>query len=523
MRVIGGAPLSRLWIQSRRAALLLIAPARAWRALGDPAFCHAYPAYARPLRVAVSVTAGAVLTATVLSPPAGVLLALGLMASAGALRWRARATHGVRRGLPPGALDFLATGPFIDPRFYLTAARTHGPVFKCSALARSQVCVGTLAGGADILRIFTAHLRPLSLPFHRFVPGGFLRQMEEPAHETYRRLFSAALSRSLVDHWRPRLEASASRGLERLAEASTGAGAPGVAPKAHVEQLVRRAWLDVFLGVEAGSDDSDRLEELFAVIDIRNLRRASPAAVLAALAGIESWMERAAAATGDPDAGREARRTCVLREILHRTPDALNDPTLVRNLIYMLSTSAGDVAGLLMWVLKLLSDHPGWADRLRREVVPMPEARASRNPSLASRIVSETLRLQQSEFVLREIVRPFRHQGFRFPRGWLLRVCVQESHRDPVTFDRPEEFDPDRFLGAVPSREHYAPFGLDRHACVGESLARAMAEEFAGALAGYQWEVTSDGPTELSDWRHWAPNARFRVRFAARTNTSLPV
>jgi cytochrome P450 len=273
------------------------------------------------------------------------------------------------------------------------------------------------------------------------------------------------------------------------------------------------------LGAQAGSDDSERLDEHFAVIDIRNLRRASPAAVRAALAGIEAWMER----TDDAEAAREARRACVLHEIVHRTPDALNDPTLVRNLIYMLTTSAGDVAGLVMWVLKLLSDHPAWADRLRREADPALEARSSRSPSLASRIVSETLRLQQSEFVMREIVRPFRHRGFRFPRGWLLRVCVQESHRDPVMFARPEEFDPDRFLGAPPAREQYAPFGLDRHACVGESLARAMAEEFAGALAGSEWNVTSDGPTELSDWRHWAPSARFRVRFAARTNASLPV
>ena len=39
-----------------------------------------------------------------------------------------------------------------------------------------------------------------------------------------------------------------------------------------------------------------------------------------------------------------------------------------------------------------------------------------------------------------------------------------------------------------------------------------MAEVFAGQLAGCQWEVTSDGPTEMSSWRHWAPSAHFRIR-----------
>ncbi len=522
-RVIGGASLARLWIQSRRAALLLLAPGRVWRALRNPEFRRAYPAYTRSLSVALLVTAGGVAAAAALSPGAAALLVVGLVVSAVLLRYRARAAYGVRRGLPPGSLDFLATGPFIDPHFYAAAARAHGPLFKCSALARSQVCVASLGTGSEILRVFAAHLRPLSLPFHRFVPGGFLRRMEEPAHETYRRLFSSVLPRALVEHWRPVLQAAAARGLRHLAEASVAAGPHGITPAPHVERLVREAWFRVFLGVEAASEAGVRLGELFDVIDIRNLRRPSPAEIRAALGDIEAWMGRAgpgAAGSGDSP---EARRSCVLGEVLDRKPDALRDATTVRNLIYMVSTSAGDVSGLLGWVLKLLSDHPGWADRLRRDAADPGDRQVIQGPSLAARIVSETLRLQQSEFVMREIVRPFGHQGLRFPRGWLLRVCVQESHRNPDVYDRPEEFDPDRFLGPPPARDRYAPFGLDRHACVGEYLARAMAEAFADTLATFDWEVTSDGQVEMNDWRHWAPSPRFRIRLTARARSSLPV
>ena len=123
---------------------------------------------------------------------------------------------------------------------------------------------------------------------------------------------------------------------------------------------------------------------------------------------------------------------------------------------------------------------------------------------------------------MREIVRPFGHRGLRFPRGWLLRVCVQESHRNPERSRPPEEFDPDRFLGTPLARDQYAPFGLDRHACVGEHLARAMAEAFAEHAVRFDWEVTSDGPAEMNDWRHWAPSPRFRIRLTARALLLTP-
>ena len=53
----------------------------------------------------------------------------------------------------------------------------------------------------------------------------------------------------------------------------------------------------------------------------------------------------------------------------------------------------------------------------------------------------------------REIVHPITHAGFRLPRGWLLRICVHESHRDPAVFEHPEVFDPDRFLRRAPTRD----------------------------------------------------------------------
>lgn len=508
MRRRGEDAPSQLWIEIRRGTLLLLVPAHAGRALLNPEFRRAYPAYSTSLGAILLVETVGLAGLAMVWPAAGAATVLALAASSLWFLIRARPRYGVGRGLPPGPLDVLAPGPFVDPHFYLAAARSHGAVFKCSALARSQVAITGLAAGREILRTNVSRLRPLLLPFHRFVPGGFLRRMDEPAHETYRRLFSAAVSRPLVDRWQPVLEAAAARGLARLGHATSAGDAGGVAPLPYIEQIVFESWARVFFGVDDASADAGRLADSFAIIDAWTQRRFSSASIVAALESIESCMRRATLPS-------------VLREVIERKSDALADATILRNLIFMFSTSAGDVSGLLMWVLKHLSDHPAWADRIRADVGDGQVPAAGPGSSVAARVVSETLRLQQSEFVMREIVHPITHAGFRLPRGWLLRICVHESHRDPAVFEHPEVFDPDRFLRRAPTRDQYAPFGLDRHACIGEHLARGMAEAFARELAGCTWDVVSDGPPEMSRRRHLAPSPRFRIRLAAPINADL--
>jgi cytochrome P450 len=113
----------------------------------------------------------------------------------------------------------------------------------------------------------------------------------------------------------------------------------------------------------------------------------------------------------------------------------------------------------------MLTEHPEWADRVRRT----RDANDSGVETLPTRIVMETLRLEQSEQLYRVADRQIDHRNFVIPQGWLVRLCVPESHQDPAVFNRPDEFDPDRFACRSFSRRQYSPFGgaLD-HACLGE-------------------------------------------------------
>jgi hypothetical protein len=91
-----------------------------------------------------------------------------------------------------------------------------------------------------------------------------------------------------------------------------------------------------------------------------------------------------------------------------------------------------DATGLLMWVLTFLSDDPACARRLRNTDDP---------DALADRVVSETLRLAQSEYLWRRASRDIEFRGVVIPAGWLVRVSLRELHRDPAHFEHPDEFD----------------------------------------------------------------------------------
>ena len=79
----------------------------------------------------------------------------------------------------------------------------------------------------------------------------------------------------------------------------------------------------------------------------------------------------------------------------------------------------------------------------------------------------ETLRLEQSEFLYRRVVKPLEIDGYRIPPGWLLRILVHESHRDPTVYPEPDRFNPDRFLARTFDKTEYSPFGADAHGCNG--------------------------------------------------------
>jgi cytochrome P450 len=447
------------------------------------------------------------------------LLALGAVWGLGALgmAWRACPGFGRTRALPPGSLAVLPSGSWRELWFYRDLAARHGPVFKTSYLVRPMVCVMGLGRGLALLREHQGSLETSPVGFSRFIPRGFLRYMEPAPHEMYRALFRRVLARDVVDAWEPEWATEVRATLRAMAAADDPASRPGIAPPDHLDGLVFRGFVRLFLGLPSDSLLLPGLRRHFETIDIRNPRQIPDREVLAALEALERILRAQAATFAAARADAPVPR-CFLAELWRAHPEALDDPTVTRNLVYMLYTGGKDVTGLLGWVLRILADHPEWVERLGREVDAGDVERLRASDSLASRTVLECLRLEQSEYLHRTALADLRFGGLRIPKGWLVRICVRESHQDPAVFEAPDHFDPDRFLGRRYGPEEFSPFGLHRFTCLGDHLTRTAARVFAAELArDYVPRVVVDGPREFGSWQHWKPSDHLRVALAPRT------
>jgi cytochrome P450 len=150
------------------------------------------------------------------------------------------------------------------------------------------------------------------------------------------------------------------------------------------------------------------------------------------------------------------------------------------------------VRNVLAWTWYLLSEHPDAAERLRAELAGVLAGRAPALDDLprlpfTSMVMHESLRLYpplglqaRSPIVDDEI------RGHRIPAGALAFLSAYVSHRHPDFWERPEEFDPDRFSEARSAGrpEHaWLPFTLGPRECLGIHFALIEVHLVIAAIA----------------------------------------
>ncbi|MDX1393620.1 MAG: cytochrome P450 [Gemmatimonadota bacterium] len=455
---------------------------------------------------AVIVTAGLVVfglavAAAVRWPPVlHVLTGLALVGALGA--WlRARPTYGTRRGWPPGSLGVGQSFDAITRRdYYLEQSRRHGPVFKTSQFGRPVVCLVGLDLARDVLR--SDRLAGAQLPYNRLLPRGSLRYMDPGTHDAEAPFFRSVLSDVDLGLHEPRAREACRSALAKLSSASLESPV-GAAPGEEVRAWVFTALASIFWDLEPTDPRLAALDR--AQTKLRLSRGGGPRWRRAILHHLEEINEIARDRAREWSAGGPPASANALAGALAADPGALDKPVRASNLALVFRLANGDVTSFMRWLLAQVADHPEWQQRVREDD----------GSDIAGRMVQETLRLEQSEYLYREVVRPLEVGDFRVPAGWLLRVCVQESHRDPRFFPDPDRFDPDRFAGHPRSRREYSPFGVDEHGCMGVSMVHFLGGIFVEELCrGYETRVVRDAPPERGSRHrdHWQPGAARRVR-----------
>jgi cytochrome P450 len=134
----------------------------------------------------------------------------------------------------------------------------------------------------------------------------------------------------------------------------------------------------------------------------------------------------------------------------------------------------------LGWTLHLLAQHPAVADKLHAEVTGVLGTRAPTAedvPKLeyVDRVVKEAMRLYPPAWIMdRLAIEDVSLGGFDIKKGTDVWITPWILHRDPRFWERPEEFDPDRWQNDLQKRLPkfvYFPFGGGPRVCIGNAFA----------------------------------------------------
>jgi len=164
-----------------------------------------------------------------------------------------------------------------------------------------------------------------------------------------------------------------------------------------------------------------------------------------------------------------------------QTGEGMTDRQVRDEVMTLLSAGHETTASTLSWALYLLSHHEDVRRRLQAEVAGdgvVTVADLARMP-YTTMVLEETLRLYPPAWSFgRKAIRDDEIGGYDIPAGTLVWVSPYVTQRHPRFWERPEEFDPERFTeqqSAMRPRFAHFPFGSGPRICIGSYLAMMVA------------------------------------------------
>ncbi|MGC5010600.1 cytochrome P450 [Streptosporangium sp. DT93] len=187
-----------------------------------------------------------------------------------------------------------------------------------------------------------------------------------------------------------------------------------------------------------------------------------------------------------------------------RDDDEAGNRQIRDDLVSVYGAASESTAMTLTWLWPLLDAHPEIAARLQEEidgVVGSGPVAAGHVPELryTRMVLQELLRLYPAGWIFpRMAMRDGEIGGVRIKAGSQVLISPYATHRLEEFWERPLEFDPERFApGDRPRRHKYAyfPFGGGPHQCLGQHLFYVEAPLLLGAILGrFRIGVRSKGP-----------------------------
>ena len=157
----------------------------------------------------------------------------------------------------------------------------------------------------------------------------------------------------------------------------------------------------------------------------------------------------------------------------------LSDKELRDEVITLLIAGHDTTANALAWTLMLLAQNPEVEAKLFAEVQSVLNNRPPTIHDLprlpyTEMVLKESMRLYPPAWILsRELIKDCNIGGHDFTRGTVVYFSQWAVQRDERWFDRPEQFDPDRWADHLEQRLPrcaYFPFGAGARVCIGKAF-----------------------------------------------------
>jgi cytochrome P450 len=172
----------------------------------------------------------------------------------------------------------------------------------------------------------------------------------------------------------------------------------------------------------------------------------------------------------------------VLNSLLAATRDGQIDEAELRNLLIFLFAAGYDTSkNMLTLIMHKMVHHP---DLWKRCAV---------DRDFCDKVVEEMFRINSVSNMYRTVTNEIVYRDVQFPVGSLIVLPLSISGRDPEAFAQPMTFLPER-----QANNRHVAFGLGKHMCLGQHLARAQIQEGVHLIAR---RITNPRLTGEATWR----------------------
>lgn len=186
--------------------------------------------------------------------------------------------------------------------------------------------------------------------------------------------------------------------------------------------------------------------------------------------------------------------------------EGMSSQQIVDEALTIYSAGHETTATALTWALYLITTDDLVRDKLEAEIDEVLQGRTPGVNDLEQlpytrAVLEETMRIYPSiVLLLRRVDSDLSIDEHLFEKNSYTLVNLYNLHRDPAYWDAPEQFRPERFLGAERdniSKHTYLPFGIGQRVCIGNHFAMMEAMLILTQLIqAFRFEYKSSQPPQ---------------------------